>query len=233
MPNERVSRTTRRILLVEDDPSIIAGLRINLRHEGFQIEVATDGEEGVSKALDTQPDLILLDVMLPNMNGYEVLRELRRRGCTTAIIMLTAKGLEEDKVLGLELGADDYVQKPFGLPELLARIDAVLRRTSISDTSHFTFGENCLDFNERRIYRNQIEVQLSKKELNLLIHFVRHPKQVFTREQLLDLVWDMSYDGTERTVDNFVSMLRKKLEANSHEPAHFLTVRGIGYRFEP
>ena len=233
MTAKRGQRAERRILLIEDDPAIVAGLRMNLRHEGFQIDVANDGEEGLTKALEDQPDLILLDVMLPTINGYEVLRELRRRECQTAVIMLTAKGLEEDKVLGLELGADDYVQKPFGLPELLARIDAVLRRTAITDTSVFHFGENHIDFGARRVYRNNAEIQLSKRELNLLIHFVRHPKQVFSREQLLNLAWDFSYEGTERTVDNFVSLLRKKLESDGHQPQHFVTVRGVGYRFDP
>jgi len=223
----------RTILIVEDDPSIAAGLRLNLRHEGFEVLIANDGESGLKAAVDGAPDLVLLDVMLPRMNGYEVLRELRRRGSAAGVIMLTAKGLEQDKVLGLDLGADDYVQKPFGLQELIARIQAVLRRRAVEIKDSVNFGDVVADRRARRVERAGVEVTLSPRELALLFAFVDRPGRAFTREELLNLAWGLDYDGTARTVDNFVVSLRKKLEDNPDYPRHFVTVRGVGYRFEP
>jgi two-component system, OmpR family, alkaline phosphatase synthesis response regulator PhoP len=222
-----------RVLIIEDDPSIVAGLRMNLRHEGFSVDTAADGDQGLATSLAWQPDLILLDVMMPNMNGYEVLRELRRRGDTTPVIMLTAKGLEEDKVLGLGLGADDYVQKPFSLPELLARIHAVLRRSSPGQEATICFGEVVVELASRRVFLEDEEVSLSQRERILLFYLIKHPRQVLSREHLLNVAWDLDYEGTERTVDNFIRLLRKKLEADSNAPKHFITVRGMGYRFDP
>lgn len=221
-----------RVLIVEDDNAIAAGLRLNLRHEGYVVMVEADGEQGLKRALEEVPDLIILDVMLPTMNGFEVLRELRRRGNTGGVIMLTAKGLEEDKVLGLDLGADDYVQKPFGLSELIARVNAVLRRRAALKPSLVAFGDVVVDRRARSVTRAGDVVALSPREMSLLLFFVDHPGRAHSRDQLLEGAWGLDYEGTERTVDNFVVSLRKKLELNPDEPAHFVTVRGIGYRFD-
>jgi len=167
------------------------------------------------------------------MNGYEILRELRRRGSTSGIIMLTAKGLEEDKVLGLDLGADDYVQKPFGLSELIARANAVLRRRTAQQPSQVTFDDVVIDRRARTVTRAGAAVALSPREMSLLLFLVDHPGRAHSRDQLLEGAWGLDYEGTERTVDNFVVSLRKKLEQNPDEPAHFVTVRGLGYRFDP
>jgi two-component system alkaline phosphatase synthesis response regulator PhoP len=222
-----------RVLIIEDDAAIAAGLRLNLRHEGFAVTVEGDGEQGLKRALDDAPDLVILDVMLPSMNGYEILRELRRRGSTAGIIMLTAKGLEEDKVLGLDLGADDYVQKPFGLSELIARVNAVLRRRTAQQPTHIRFDDVVIDKSARTVSRAGDAVALSPREAALLLFFVEHPGRAHSRDQLLEGAWGLDYDGTERTVDNFVVSLRKKLEKNPDEPVHFITVRGLGYRFDP
>lgn len=224
--------TKPRLLVVEDDTSIAAGLRMNLRHEGFEVTVTADGEAGLREALATPPDLILLDVMLPVMNGFEVLRELRRRGSTAGVIMLTAKGLEEDKVLGLDLGADDYVQKPFGLPELIARVHAVLRRRRSQAPAQVCFDDVVIDRHARTVTRAGAPVELSPREMSLLIFLVEHPGRAITRNALLEGAWGLDYDGTERTIDNFVVSLRKKLEQDPEAPKHFVTVRGTGYRFE-
>jgi two-component system, OmpR family, alkaline phosphatase synthesis response regulator PhoP len=221
-----------RILIIEDDASIAAGLRMNLRHEGFVTSLAQDGEHGLRLALEEPPDLILLDVMMPTMNGFEVLRELRRRGCTCGVIMLTAKGLEEDKVLGLELGADDYVQKPFGLAELIARIHAVLRRRRHTSPDEVCFGDVVVDRQARAVMRGGVEVTLSPRETSLLLFFLEHKGRALSRDALLGGAWGLDYEGTSRTVDNFVVSLRKKLEPDPDAPRHFLTVRGVGYRFE-
>ena len=222
----------RSILIVEDDASIAAGLCMNLRHEGFEVTLCGDGESGLRTALETHPDLIVLDVMLPAMNGFEVLRELRRRGSTAGVIMLTAKGLEEDKVLGLDLGADDYVQKPFGLQEFIARIQAVLRRRQASRPDDYRFGDVAVDREARTVHRAGEPVSLSPREMGLLIFFIDHAGRAHSRDALLDGAWGLDYEGTARTVDNFVVSLRKKLEPDPDKPRFFKTVRGVGYRFE-
>ena len=222
-----------RLLLIEDDPSIAAGLRLNLRHEGYVVSLEADGEQGLKRALDESPDLILLDVMLPTMNGFEVLRELRARGSTAGIIMLTAKGLEEDKVLGLDLGADDYVQKPFAVGELIARVNAVLRRRQAQQPSVVSFSGVSVDRRARTVSRDGEPMALSPREMALLLFFLDHPGRAHTRDALLAGAWGLDYEGTERTVDNFVVSLRKKLEVDPDAPVHFITVRGIGYRFDP
>lgn len=225
--------TRPRVLIVEDDASIAAGLRLNLKHEGCAVTVESDGQAGLKRALDEAPDLVILDVMLPSMNGFEVLRELRRRGSTSGIIMLTAKGLEEDKVMGLDLGADDYVQKPFGLSELIARINAVLRRRSAQQPSLVEFGDAVVvDRRARTVSRKGELVAVSPREMSLLLFLVDHPGRAHSRDQLLEGAWGLDYEGTERTVDNFVVSLRKKLEVDADAPAHFITVRGLGYRFD-
>ena len=225
--------TKLRILIIEDDASIAAGLRMNLRHEGFETSLAQDGETGLRLALDESPDLVILDIMIPAMNGFEVLRELRRRGSTAGIIMLTAKGLEEDKVLGLELGADDYVQKPFGLNELIARIHAVLRRRRQGVPDTVSFADVVLDRGARTVTKAGEPVALSPREVSLLLFLVDHTGRALSRDALLEGAWGLDYEGTARTVDNFIVSLRKKLEPDADNPSHLITVRGIGYRFDP
>lgn len=221
----------RRILVVEDDLSILSGLSINLRFDGYQVLQAQDGGLGLQRAIDEQPDLVILDVMLPQMNGYEVLKELRRRGCNVPVVMLSAKGMETDKVLGLDLGADDYVVKPFSLQELLARIKAVLRRR-YGAQELITFGDTAVDLAAKRATRAGKFVELTAQEFRLLAHLVAHPGRVFSRQALISGAWGFDYQGTERTVDNFVRQLRQKFESNADNPRHFLTVRGLGYRFD-
>jgi DNA-binding response OmpR family regulator len=221
------------ILIIEDDASIAAGLRMNLRHEGYETSLAQDGESGLKLALEVRPDIIILDVMMPVMNGFEVLRELRRRGLSCGVIMLTAKANEEDKVLGLELGADDYVQKPFGLAELIARIKAVSRRRSEQAPDTVSFAGVEVDRGARTVSRDGETVTLSPREMSLLLFLLDHPGRAMSRDALLEGAWGLDYDGTARTVDNFVVSLRKKLEPDPNAPKHLITVRGTGYRFEP
>lgn len=220
-----------KILVVEDDLSILTGLSMSLRFEGFEVIQAQDGRTGLQKAIDERPDLIVLDVMLPQMNGFEVLEELRTRGSTIPVVVLSAKGVETDRVMGLNLGADDYVVKPFGLQELLARIRAVLRR-KVRDENVVRFSDTAVDLNAKTVSRKGVQVELTAQEFKLLGHFVTHPGHTFSREELLSGAWGYGYEGTARTVDNFVSQLRAKFEPDPDEPKHFKTVRGLGYRFD-
>ena len=218
------------ILVIEDDLSILTGLSMNLKFEGYDVLQAQDGRTGLQRALDERPDLLVLDVMLPQMNGYEVIRELRQRGRDVPVVMLSAKGMEHDKILGLDLGADDYVVKPFALQELLARIKAVLRRQQRTGEV-VAFGENEVDLVAKAVTRAGRPVDLTAQELRLLEYWVRHPDRIFSRNELLMGAWGFDYQGTARTVDNFVYQLRQKLEIDPDHPRHFLTVRGLGYRF--
>ncbi|MCY1016492.1 response regulator transcription factor [Pyxidicoccus sp. MSG2] len=230
-----MTETTRRILVVEDDLSILAGLSMNLRFEGYEVLQAQDGRTGLARALDEAPDLVVLDLMLPELNGFELLKELRQRGRDTPVVVLSAKGMETDKILGLNLGADDYVVKPFGLQELLARIKAVLRRrypTAGAAPPPVTFGDVSVDMAARTVARNGTPVELTAQEFKLLAHFLGHPGRTFTRDELLSGAWGYHYEGSARTVDNFMRQLRLKFEPDPEEPRHFLTVRGLGYRFE-
>ena len=211
-----------RILIVEDDAAIAAGLRLNLKHEGYLVSVEHDGEAGLKRALEEVPDLVVLDVMLPTMNGFEILRELRRRGFTSGVILLTAKGLEEDKVMGLDLGA-----------EFIARIKAVLRRRQAQQPSLVVFADVTVDRRARTVTRGGQLVSLSPREMALLLYLIEHPGRAHSRDALLEGAWGLDYEGTERTVDNFVVSLRKKLEFDADDPLHFVTVRGVGYRFDP
>jgi two-component system, OmpR family, alkaline phosphatase synthesis response regulator PhoP len=226
--------SARRILVVEDDLSILTGLSMNLKFEGYEVLQAQDGRTGLARALDERPDLVVLDVMLPQMNGYEVLRELRERGRDTAVVMLTAKGMERDKILGLNLGADDYVVKPFGLQELLARIKAVLRRRfpHHGGPAPLTFGDAEVDLAAKTVTRAGQPVELTAQEFKLLAHFLAHPGRTFSRDELLAAAWGYDYEGSARTVDNFMRQLRLKFEPDPEAPRHFLTVRGLGYRFD-
>jgi two-component system alkaline phosphatase synthesis response regulator PhoP len=221
-----------RILVVEDDLSILTGLSMNLRFEGYDVLQAQDGRSGLQKALDEAPDLMVLDLMLPAMNGYEVLQELRTRGVRIPVVVLSAKGLEQDKIAGLDLGADDYVVKPFGLKELLARVRAVLRRKS-QEQEIVRFSDLAVDLRAKTVDRDGQLVDVTAQEFKLLAHLVSHPGRTFSRDELLGGAWGFGYEGTARTVDNFISQLRQKLEANPNAPKHLLTVRGLGYRFLP
>jgi len=230
-----MSDKTRSILVVEDDLSILTGLSMNLRIEGYEVLQAQDGRTGLARALDESPDLMVLDVMLPELNGFEVLKELRQRGRDTPVVVLSAKGMETDKILGLNLGADDYVVKPFGLQELLARIKAVLRRrypAAGSGSPPVTFSDVSVDMAARTVARDGTPVELTAQEFKLLAHFLAHPGRTFTREELLSGAWGYHYEGSARTVDNFMRQLRLKFEPDPESPRHFLTVRGLGYRFE-
>jgi two-component system alkaline phosphatase synthesis response regulator PhoP len=229
-----MSDKPRRILVVEDDLAILTGLSMNLRFEGYEVLQAQDGRQGLARALDESPDLVVLDVMLPELSGYEVLKELRQRGRDTPVVVLSAKGAEMDKILGLDLGADDYVVKPFGLQELLARIKAVLRRRFpvSGQPAPVGFGDVQVDLAAKTVTRDAQPVELTAQEFKLLAHFLAHPGRTFSREELLSAAWGYDYVGSARTVDNFMRQLRLKLEPDPEQPRHFLTVRGLGYRFE-
>jgi len=219
--------------VIEDDPSIARGLTQNLRFEGYSVQSAADGQTGLELAVAKPPDLLLLDVMLPRLNGFEVLRELRRLELEVPVIMLTAKAEEIDKIRGLDLGADDYITKPFALPELLARVRAVLRRKRRYDkkSERVAFADCEVDFASARVTVRGEVVKLTARELELLRLFVEREGQALSREEIVRRVWGYDYEGTDRTLDNFVSRLRQKLEPDAEVPRHFLTVRGIGYQF--
>ena len=223
-----------RLLIIEDDRAIALGLRVNLRKEGHEVTLVQDGEIGLRLALEPEVDLVLLDVMLPNRNGYDIVRELRKRGSTVSVLMLTAKGMEGDKILGLKLGADDYLAKPFGLGELLARVEALLRRrpAPAEKGAVIRFGEVEVDLERQTVQRAGAPVEVSPQEFKVLRLFLTSGGRALSREDLLARCWGAEYEGTPRTVDNFVRSLRVKLEENAEEPRHFLTVRGHGYRFE-
>ncbi|MBL8921083.1 MAG: response regulator transcription factor [Myxococcaceae bacterium] len=222
-----------RILVVEDDLSILTGLSMSLRYEGFDVSQAQDGKGALQKAVDESPDLIVLDIMMPQLNGYEVLEELRARGSRVPVIVLSARGQERDKIMGLDLGADDYLVKPFSLQELLARIRSVLRRKERDEPQVLAFDDTRIDLRAKTVTRAGQAVELTAQEFKLLAHFVGHPGRTFSRDELLSAAWGYGYEGTARTVDNFVSQLRAKFEKTPDEPRHFSTVRGLGYRFDP
>ena len=227
-----MSEARPRILVVEDDLSILTGVSMNLRYEGYDVLQAQDGARGLQMAVEETPDLIVLDLMMPRLNGYEVLRELRSRGVRTPVLVLSAKGMERDKVLGLDLGADDYVVKPFGVAELMARIKAVLRRRWGEDGQVVRFGDVSVNLTTKQVRRGADAVELTAQEFKLLAHLVSNPGRTFTREELLSGAWGFDYEGTPRTVDTFVRQLRQKIEPDPEAPRYVLTVRGLGYRFE-
>jgi DNA-binding response OmpR family regulator len=219
------------ILIVEDDAALLRGLKDNFEAQNFRVEIARNGREGLALAVWHPPDLILLDIMLPKMNGYEVCRSVRDRKLEMPIIMLTAKGQEEDVIRGLESGADDYVTKPFSIRQLLARARAFLRRYNVSERA-FTFGDFKLDLAAHKLFRNGIQITLTNKEFDLLKFFISRPGRALTRDQILDAVWGNEIIVNDRSVDRCVTTLRAKIEANPHHPAHVQTIRSIGYRFE-
>jgi len=221
-----------RILVVEDDLSILTGVSMNLRYEGYDVLQAQDGAQGLELAVEQSPDLVILDVMLPRMNGYEVLTELRRRGQRVPVLLLSARGMERDKVRGLDLGADDYVAKPFGVAELLARVKALLRRRYGEEGTVVRFGDVRVELDEKRVLRAGKPLEVTAQEFRLLAHLLSQPGRIFTREELLSGAWGLEYEGTPRTVDTFIRQLRAKLEPNPDEPRYFVTARGLGYRFE-
>lgn len=222
-----------RILVIEDDPAISTGLKASLETEGYKILVVNDGEEGLNAALNENPTLILLDIMLPTMSGLEICMKLRNKGVVTPIIMLTARAEEADKLLGFELGADDYVTKPFSMKELLARIKAILkRRVAIEESFDFyEFDDVKVNFKNMETTKGNKPVKMSLKEYELLKFFIRHIDEVVTRNTLLDEVWGYDVFPTTRTVDNYIMMLRKKIEANPAIPKHIQTIHSAGYKF--
>jgi len=224
----------KKILVVEDESTLVATLKFNLERDGYQVFTAMDGEAGLSLAREEKPDLIVLDLMLPRLDGLEFCRILRREQATP-ILMLTAKTEEVDKVVGLELGADDYVTKPFGMRELLARVRALLRRTEKAaqeEGESIVAGDLRVDMARRQIFRDGEALPLKPKEYELLVFFARHPGRAYTREQLLSEIWGYDFLGDSRTVDVHVRWLRQKIEDEPSKPTRLITLRGTGYRFE-
>ena len=221
------------ILVIEDDISILRGLKDNLKYEGYSVITETNGKEGLQLALKENIDLILLDIMLPGMNGYEICRKLKKEKPGLPVIMITARGSEVDKVSGLDIGADDYVTKPFSIPELLARVRAIFRRfTQVKNISEeYFFGNIKLNFTEYKAFRNNEEIKLSSKEFAIMEYLIKHEGKVIHRHDLLNEVWGFDVMPTTRTVDNFILDLRKKLEDDPSNPQHIISVRGVGYRF--
>jgi DNA-binding response OmpR family regulator len=226
----------KRILVVEDDPAILRGLIDSLGEEHYEVLSAMDGEKGLLMAKRENVALIILDIMLPKKNGLDVCRDLRRSGIETPILMLTSKREEIDQVLGLELGADDYVTKPFSIKVLLARINTLLRRkgTTSKEIEEFSFGDVELDFKKQEARKKKREVKLSTKEFDVLKYFAAHEGEVVTRDMLLTDVWEYGDEETiptTRTIDNYILSIRKKIESDPSKPVHLLTVHKAGYKF--
>jgi len=222
-----------RILIVEDEPGMVAGLRDNFEFEGYQVLSAMDGVSGLERALADSPDLVILDVMMPRMSGLDVCKLLKSKRPAIPIIMLTARGQEVDKIVGLELGADDYVTKPFSIRELLARVKAVLRRAGSVPKAQdsYTFGDVEVNLQSCQVSRRGRSLDFSSKEFDLLKYFLSHPGEALTRDRLLEEVWGYDKFPTTRTVDAHIVRLRQKLEPKPDDPRFFLTVHGTGYKF--
>lgn len=223
----------RTILIIEDDVSILRGLKDNLEYEGYRVITETNGKRGLELAMEKDSDLLLLDIMLPGMNGYEICRKIKKGKPGLPIIMLTARGSEMDKVSGLDTGADDYITKPFSIPELLARIRAALRRIQEPQDmfEDYSFGNIRLDFKKLQAYCGDQEISLTAREFAIMAYLIRHEGEAVHRHDLLNEVWGYEAMPTTRTVDNFMLDLRKKLEEDPSKPKHILSVRGVGYRF--
>ena len=220
------------ILVIEDDPAMLRGLKDNFLFKGYRVKTAVDGESGLNEALNSNPDLIILDIMLPRINGFEICRLIRAEGLAMPIIMLTAKGQESDIILGLNLGADDYVTKPFNIHELLARVNAFLRRQRKEEIRQFQFGDFVLNMDSRQLLRRGKDVELTPKEFKLLALFLKRSGCALTREEILKQVWGYDILVTTRSVDRCVTTLRNKIERNSHNPDFIKTIRDVGYRFQ-
>lgn len=229
-----------RILVVEDDPSILLGLRINLSAEGYEVGMAEDGRTGLDRVLNDNWDVIILDVMLPKLNGFEVVRHMRSLGNDTPVLMLSAKSAEADKVMGLELGAEDYITKPFGIAEVLARIKVALRRRSRAiapnvpairnESDLLRFGDIELNSRTREVRRTGDLVEMTATEFDILYTLAKANEGVLSRQQIFQQVWGPNHHGTPRTIDNFMAQLRQKLEPDCDRPQHLITVRGVGYK---
>jgi DNA-binding response OmpR family regulator len=240
---DSAAKDSRRILVIEDDPSISLGLRMNLSAEGYEVGIAEDGRAGLELAMAEAWDAIILDLMLPRLNGFEVVRHMRSLGNDTPVLMLSAKNAESDKVMGLELGAEDYITKPFGIAEVLARIKVALRRRPpasvaqpaaapvVAPVTGYRFGDVVMDPSSREVRRDGALVELTATEFDILETLVLARGSVLSRQQIFERVWGPNHHGTPRTIDNFVAQLRQKLEPDPAAPKHLVTVRGIGYRF--
>jgi len=227
-------KTREKILIIEDEADLVKGLKLNLVDEGYEVDWAADGREGLRRALEEAPDLVILDIMLPGMNGLDICRELRQKKANVPVIMLTAKGEEVDKVVGLEIGADDYMTKPFSVRELLARIKAHLRREKRAPRSvpqTYVFGEVEVDFVHFKVRRREREFDLTSLEIDILKYLIAHKGEVVSREALLDKVWGYEKFPTTRTIDNHILKLRKKIEEDPSRPRHIFSIYGEGYRF--
>jgi len=225
------------VLIIEDDPSILLGLQKNLKFEGYDVLTASDGERGLELAIDRPPDLIILDIMLPKISGFEICKTLKKNNIQVPIIILSAKDQEIDKIMGLDLGADDYVVKPFNIRELVARINAVMRRKRMYEQQgtpeSFRFGTLVLDLKGQTLEKEGAPLETSVREFKLLKFFVENRGKVLDRKEILNKVWGYDYFGTARTIDNFITKLRQKVEDDPDDPKHIVTVRGVGYKFCP
>lgn len=233
--------TSLSILVAEDDPNILTGLVDTLESEGYAVTTAANGEKALRLFKPGKFDLLLLDIMMPEVSGYDVCKQIRAKDEDTPIIMLTAKSEEIDKVVGLQLGADDYISKPFGVHELLARIQAVLRRSKRNNSQQnkkpdipdsFSFGDAMVDTKKYRMTRKNENIDLSEREILLLQYFYSHPNEVLSRDQLLNTVWGIDYYGTTRTLDQHIAQLRKKIEKDPSNPCLIKTVHRVGYRYD-
>jgi len=221
------------VLIIEDEVAMLRGLKDNFEFKGYHVLTATDGEGGLNAALNKKPDLIILDIMLPRINGYEICRLVRKENLDMPIIMLTAKGEESDIVLGLNLGADDYVTKPFSIKELLARAAAFLRRSRQTEQDIYEFADCRLDIPARKLTCREEEIELSPKEFKLMELFVKKPGRALTRDEILNMVWGYDCIVGPRSIDRFIATLRNKIEPDPHTPTFIHTIREIGYKFEP
>jgi DNA-binding response OmpR family regulator len=228
-----MKETRTKVLVVEDDEGILLALQENLAFAGYDVITAGDGPTGLQAGLDAKPGLVILDLMLPGMSGYDVCRKLRERGCTMPVIMLTARHDESDKLHGFEMGADDYVTKPFSMNELLARVKAVLARTGrrAAPERRYTFDDFALDCGTRLLTRKGREVPMTRTEFDLLAYFLANEGKALSRETLMRDVWGTQYFGTQRSLDSFVASIRAKVEKAPRSPEHILTVHGVGYKF--
>ncbi len=226
-----------KILIVEDEKPILKGLTDNLKKEGYEIIGCSDGKKGLQTALAESIDLVMLDLMLPGMNGLDICKEIKKKKIAVPVIMVTAKSKETDKILGLELGADDYITKPFSINEVIARIKAVLRRVEVHSKAKkqklnaYEFGDVKINFVQYEAFRGKKKLKFSKREFEIIEYMIKRKGEVITRNDLLDVVWGYESFPTTRTVDNFIARIRKQIEAKPAKPKHILSIRGAGYKF--